>query len=70
MGHENIVSILIAAGADVNLPDTAGCSPSFIACQQGSDKILSLLVAAGADANKADNEGHRSYCCVCLFGHD
>lgn len=46
--HVEIVRLLLAAGADANLPDGDGLSPLRHARQRGYREIERLLVAAGA----------------------
>ena len=46
--HQQIVSQLIAAGADLNLPDSNGLSPLQQAQQRGQSAIAQLLHDAGA----------------------
>jgi ankyrin repeat protein len=57
--HEtNMVHYLIAAGADINMPDSSGETPIMWAMI--SDKNLGIvedLIAHGADLNTKDNRG-------------
>ena len=46
--HQHIVSQLIDAGADLNLPDKQGVTPLHHAQQRGQRVIAQLLRAAGA----------------------
>ncbi len=46
--HQDIVRQLIAAGADVNLPDAEGVTPLEHAERRGYRPIAALLRAAGA----------------------
>ena len=46
--HQDIVGQLIAAGADVNLPDHGGVTPLAHAEQRGQQAMAALLRAAGA----------------------
>ena len=46
--HQQIVAQLIAAGADLNLPDNAGLSPLQQAEKRGQTTIAKLLRDAGA----------------------
>ena len=46
--HQEIVRLLIDAGADVNLADADGVSPLAHARQRGQGGIERLLLAAGA----------------------
>ena len=57
-GYEEVVRILIRAGADVNqaVPasvrgSTAGMSPLILAVNKQSEEIVRLLIEAGADVN-------------------
>jgi uncharacterized protein len=52
-GSKQVVEMLIAAGADVNLADENGDSPLSLACQQGNLDLAKLLLAKGADVQKA-----------------
>ena len=45
--HQQIVRLLIAGGADVNLPDGNGVSPLMLARQRGFAEIAALLAEAG-----------------------
>ena len=48
--HTEIVRLLVAAGADVNLPDREGVTPLAHAQQRGQRAIAEILRAAGARA--------------------
>ncbi len=52
--NADLVTALIAGGADVNATDSRGRSPIFFALDP---KITSALIAAGADAQLKDNDG-------------
>lgn len=43
-GHENIVAFLIKEGANMNTINSAGCTPLFMAAQQGHAAVVSLLL--------------------------
>ena len=47
-GHLEIVNILIAKGANVNLIDKFGDTPLMIARKRGDREIENALIAAGA----------------------
>ena len=49
MGHASIVSLLLAAGADVNQMDVHGRNPLASAARQGHTDVVGLLLEAGAD---------------------
>ncbi len=46
--HTEIVRLLVAAGANVNLPDRDGVTPLFHARQRGYAEMIRILEAAGA----------------------
>ena len=46
--HTEIVRLLVAAGADVNLPDRSGVSPLAHARRAGQSSIVAILAGAGA----------------------
>jgi ankyrin repeat protein len=45
--HDEVVRLLLGAGADPNVPDRDGVRPLTHARQQGYDAIARLLAAAG-----------------------
>lgn len=54
LGHGDVVSALLAAGADVNAADERGFTPLFCACHNGDEDrgypdVVQTLLAAGAD---------------------
>jgi hypothetical protein len=46
--HTEVVRLLVDAGADVNLADSAGVTPLAHARQRGFDAIIQILTSAGA----------------------
>ncbi len=48
---------LIAAGADVNIPDATGARALSIATREGRTKAVDLLIASGAEIEAKDNKG-------------
>ena len=50
-GHPEIITILIAAGADVNGLDRNGCTALYMACKNGHMELVAMLIQAGADLN-------------------
>jgi hypothetical protein len=67
-GHEALVKVLIAAGADVNKADNDVRTPLYCAARYGHDAVVKVLIAAGADVNKADNDGQTPLSCAA--GHE
>jgi ankyrin repeat protein len=61
-GHNGILQMVLAAGADVNAMDNEGSSALHFACSQpfASPSVVEMLLAAGADINAVDGRGgHR-----------
>ena len=48
MGHLEVVRALIAAGADVNLPNKDGLTALILAAKKGHLEVVQVLIAAGA----------------------
>ena len=57
MAHEDMVSLLIERGADVNSRDHAGSTPLHHAASGGNKAVVELLIAKGADVNAKDSKG-------------
>jgi hypothetical protein len=56
-GHDDIVTDLLAAGADINATDAAGWTPLHHAVREGDAQVIRLLLEAGADPQVVDNDG-------------
>ena len=74
-GAIHIVSVLLAAGADVNgeLPiarreNVWGHSPLYLACLHDKANVVRALLAAGADATRADAAGFGPLHVAAAFG--
>lgn len=59
-GFKDIVEILLAQGADVNLPDRNGISPLMAALHKGDSQMALFLLQKGADANTSESKGFKS----------
>jgi len=57
-GHEKVMAMLIAAGADINTLDNQGDTPLIIAAQHGCIKAVKLLLSKGAAVNTANKAGN------------
>ena len=55
--NSEIVKALIAAGANVNVPEADGTSALLWATYQSSPDLVQLLIKAGADVNAANSFG-------------
>lgn len=56
-GHQEIIAQLIAAGAEVNAPNTNLFTPLMVAAYQGYEGIVRILLLAGADPTIANDAG-------------
>jgi len=56
-GHKEVVELLIANGADVNVMDAAGQTPLYYAVSRGHKESTELLIAEGVDVNAKDSDG-------------
>ena len=55
--YAEIVSLLLANGADINAKDSYNRTPLQLAVRFGCSDMARLLIAKGADVNAKDNEG-------------
>ena len=56
-GNVDVATLLLIAGADVNLRDEYGTPPLYYAVASGSVACYDLLVRHGADVNAVTEEG-------------
>jgi len=55
---------------DVNKPQKEGCTPFYVACQQGHKEVVSLLMAdLRIDVNKPADGGFTPFYIACQQGH-
>jgi ankyrin repeat protein len=59
---------ILLKGVDVN-QICDGCTPAYVACQNGHTECLSLLINHGAELDKADDEGATPAFVACQNGH-
>ena len=80
MGNRNDVLALLKAGADPNIPDRHGHTPSHVAAIKAGNgnpavglmflEILDDLVEHGADLEIVDSRGRTVEACLVQFGGD
>ena len=56
-GALQAAGVLVAAGADLNLPDPDGIAPLSLAIRNGHDDVAAFLIEKGANVNAADSAG-------------
>ena len=56
-GHLDVVTLLLAANADVDNSTAGGATPLNIASETNHPEIVTALLAANANVNMADDEG-------------
>ncbi len=59
--EEQVIQLLIAAGADISATDKQGLTPLHHAAAAGEVDVVSALIAAGAYINVKDNKGEVPY---------
>ena len=57
---EQVVKVIILAGADVNVKSTLGFTPLIWAARAGNLEITNLLIDKGANDDDTDNDGNNS----------
>ncbi|KAL7972789.1 HET protein [Trichoderma sp. SZMC 28014] len=60
-GHESVVSMLLARGADINLANGAGYTPLMLAIEKGHENIVKLLLERGANLSMEVEEEKHSH---------
>ena len=55
-GHEDIVRLLLAAGAEIEAQNRRGLRPLHMAALNGYDTLVELFIDRGAEVNIKDNE--------------
>ena len=68
-GHVECASLLLDAGANVNLSDTHGNTPLHSAAIYGEVGCAKLLLSRGADYRLPDMNSSSALCVACTAGH-
>jgi ankyrin repeat protein len=68
-GCVDVVTVLIANGADVNQADDGGDTPISWASNYGHLEVVQTLIAAGADVNQANEDGETPMYAASYNGH-
>ena len=65
---KDAIKLLISKGANVNIKDSAGCTPLHYAIWMDYGDIVETLINNGSDVNAEDNDGFTPYCCAVMRG--
>ncbi|KAL6268769.1 hypothetical protein P5V15_001894 [Pogonomyrmex californicus] len=68
-GHVDIVTLLIAHGADVNAQSTSGNTPLMYGCAGGHEEVVRVLLEAGANVEDHNENGHTPLMEAASAGH-
>jgi len=68
-GHEKIVRMLLANGADPNIREQGGYTPLHAAAQNGDEMVIRTLLYGGADLGIKSNDGKRPLDLALEAGH-
>ena len=69
LGHEEIITLLIDNGADLNAKDEDGKTPLFYASSKGHKEIVEILINHGADVNAMDKNNNNVLFQTVFSGH-
>lgn len=65
---EDLVTVLIQEPHIINQPDSGGCTPLHIACNQGLTQVASALIRKGADLEASTDDGYTPLHCAIMSG--
>jgi len=69
--HAAIIEMLLAAGANINQPDSNGMTPLHVAANFGHNNILKSLAKAGANLEASEKqEGLKPLHFAAMMGHE
>jgi ankyrin repeat protein len=68
--HDEVVAVLLAAGADVNTPQRHRFTPLHGAAQNGAAVTVERLLAAGADPMATNDDGSTAADLAAAAGHE
>jgi len=57
VGSEQLVALLIDAGADIHKYNVFGWTPLIAACRNGHYNVVEMLILQGADVRHTDHDG-------------
>lgn len=69
LGRDEVLALLLSAGADVNATTDRGTHSLHAAAQHGSTKIMDRLLSAGANVNAANDSGQTPLFFAVRFAH-
>jgi ankyrin repeat protein len=68
-GHEDVVALLLRAGANVNKVVTGGQTPLFGEAANKHEAVVAILLEKGAEVDRADSTGHTALLFAAHAGH-
>ena len=68
-GHEEVVRLLLAAGADPDAADEDGDTALHFVAKSGREEVVGALAEGGADLDKANDNGATTLMYAASSGH-